>query len=337
MKPIPKVLITEDNRVSRAIISKIIKNLAYEVHVAENGEAAIELQKKCTPDLILLDVDMPGMDGYATCEILRNQCAQHVPILFLSGKNRKEDILKGYESGGNDFIVKPFEHEELSQKIKLAVEGKLEIDALVQKQSKSKGKSSLNIAALSEVAKLKQLTQFCQNSLACDNFTTVIEQFFYTLTHGLGLKGTLQIRLTSFSIVQSDDGVDRPLDLQVIQDYDSAGEISQFGANGALFSRKDCALLIRNIDQESEHVSILLDVFETALLRIDQRMNARKPGQSNSTTHTIEHILDDAFDKMLENVNVIFSNATNVIDEGDENRLLQIITEAKKHLLQNLL
>ncbi len=121
-----KILAVDDDQANLNIITEILLD-DYEVQTAETGEAALEIVKNFIPDLILLDIMMPGIDGYEVCKLFRlNQELINTKILFLSAKEMLEERLLGYEVGGDDFITKPFDEDELIAKIKVFLRLKYE-------------------------------------------------------------------------------------------------------------------------------------------------------------------------------------------------------------------
>ncbi len=113
MRTKPKLLIVEDERELRTTLSEYLEDL-YSIVEAENGVKALEVANSHHPDLILMDVMMPEMDGFAACKELRQQKEnQRVPILFLTASNTPQDRIHAFNLGADDFISKPFEFEEL--------------------------------------------------------------------------------------------------------------------------------------------------------------------------------------------------------------------------------
>ena len=110
----PVVLIVDDEPTNLAVLGDILEDQGYEVIAAVSGEGALATAKQMQPDIVLLDINMPGWDGYETAEELR-QCAdiRPVPILFLSAQNDTQSKVKGFAVGAKDFITKPFQSEEL--------------------------------------------------------------------------------------------------------------------------------------------------------------------------------------------------------------------------------
>lgn len=110
-----RILIVDDDPDIRKVLCLLLQN-QYTVSEAPDGSSAIAfLQAERDVDLILLDVMMPGMDGYETCDALRQFC--NAPVLFLTAKSAQSDRISAYRSGGDDFLSKPFSQEELLAKV----------------------------------------------------------------------------------------------------------------------------------------------------------------------------------------------------------------------------
>lgn len=122
-EPKPLILIVEDSSVNSRLCEKLLNKNGYETAVCTDGESAIEFVNTNSPDLILLDIVMPGIDGYEFCRTMKNNPKiKHTPVIFLSAMNDEESIIKGFDSGAVDFITKPFRHQELIARTKTHVE-----------------------------------------------------------------------------------------------------------------------------------------------------------------------------------------------------------------------
>ncbi|OOQ59606.1 response regulator transcription factor [Mucilaginibacter pedocola] len=107
-----KVLYAEDEPTLAQIISDGLRSSGYEVDLAADGKQALELYLAAPPDICVLDIMMPLKDGYSLAEDIRKQDSG-IPIIFLSAKSLPEDVIKGFKSGGNDYLRKPFNMGEL--------------------------------------------------------------------------------------------------------------------------------------------------------------------------------------------------------------------------------
>lgn len=115
-----KILVAEDDPVTREALTACLEGEGFVVISASNGLAALECLERESPDLVCLDIMMPGMDGYEVCRRIRATDSR-IPIVFLSAKNEEIDIVVGLELGADDFVRKPFGRHELLARIRGAL------------------------------------------------------------------------------------------------------------------------------------------------------------------------------------------------------------------------
>ncbi len=114
-----KILIIDDSHFFRVQMSATLTAAGYEVVIAEDGEAGLAAVSREKPDLVLLDVEMTGMNGFEVCRILRDSDSNNLmPIIMVTSKDDQEDKLVGLELGADDYIVKPFNERELLSRIR---------------------------------------------------------------------------------------------------------------------------------------------------------------------------------------------------------------------------
>lgn len=115
-----KILIVDDVEANRMVLKDIIFQMGYQPLLAENGVQALKIVERFFPQLIISDIAMPQMDGLELCERLkRDPRTRDIPILFLSAYADASDVVKGFEIGGVDYIVKPFLPEVVKARISL--------------------------------------------------------------------------------------------------------------------------------------------------------------------------------------------------------------------------
>jgi len=130
------VLVVDDVFANLMIIEDLLAQNDIEVLTATNGKEGLHSAVENTPDLILLDIIMPGIDGFEVCEILKaDEKTKEIPVIFLSGRDNPDDIVKGFEVGAVDYVRKPFNVRELLARVKTHLELKHYKDA-VEKQNK---------------------------------------------------------------------------------------------------------------------------------------------------------------------------------------------------------
>jgi PleD family two-component response regulator len=123
MNETKKILIIDDDDVARMLITGILRGSGrYTIITGENGEDGIQQAQRELPDLILLDIMMPQIDGYQVCKILReNVATRYIPIIMLSAKGGVDSQVQGLELGADDFVTKPFNHSELIARIEALI------------------------------------------------------------------------------------------------------------------------------------------------------------------------------------------------------------------------
>lgn len=113
------ILVVDDDELVSRTLQRALKLYDYQVMVAHSGTEGLHLARRHRPDLLLLDVIMPGTDGYQVCRQVRGDpLLKDVPILFLTAKSKDEDKIEGFRAGGDDYLSKPFNMQELQLRIK---------------------------------------------------------------------------------------------------------------------------------------------------------------------------------------------------------------------------
>jgi PleD family two-component response regulator len=117
-----RILVVEDDKDTAEMLQIYFNGHGYSVEVALRGTDAFSATKGYLPDLIILDIMLPGMDGYAVCRELRTMTrTSHIPIIFLTQKDERSDRIAGLELGADDYVTKPFDIEELGLRVKNAI------------------------------------------------------------------------------------------------------------------------------------------------------------------------------------------------------------------------
>ncbi|MGE4518309.1 MAG: response regulator [Desulfobacteraceae bacterium] len=119
----PLVMVVDDNSRNLQVVGKILGKNGYNLSLLGDGETALKLAREKLPDLILLDIMMPLIDGFSVCTSLKeDKFTKDIPVIFLTAKTDTDDIVKGFELGGVDYITKPFNHRELLARVNTHVE-----------------------------------------------------------------------------------------------------------------------------------------------------------------------------------------------------------------------
>lgn len=166
------ILVVDDDLATLWLLSTLLKHSGFEVVTTHNPAESLQLAQAQTPDLVLLDVMMPDLDGWEVCRRLRE--FTNVPVIFLTAKDTIPDVVKGLEIGGDDYIVKPFDNHELVARIKAHLRRYKSETPPAQELTFGKGELKINLPSREVTAHGKNvdltptefnlLTQLAQNA-----------------------------------------------------------------------------------------------------------------------------------------------------------------------------
>jgi signal transduction histidine kinase len=167
-----KILIVDDDRMNLRILGGILRQDGFELAEARSGEQALELYAQFQPDLVLLDVMMPGINGFETCRRLKqlhgDDCS---PVIFITAKNESDDVVEGLTAGGVDYLPKPFQPREVLARIRTHLQTQLLTEqqkSLVEQLSKANAAKNrfLSMAAhdlRNPLASIRGLAEFLRD------------------------------------------------------------------------------------------------------------------------------------------------------------------------------
>jgi two-component system cell cycle response regulator len=133
---LPLVLVADDDGVTRAMVTAWLRASGFEVVAARDGDEALVVATERQPDLLLVDVTMPGLDGYAVCSAIQTASAVPPPVIFLTAHATTTARVAGLEAGAVDYIVKPFEQAELVARVRAALRTKAVRDGFVEQATR---------------------------------------------------------------------------------------------------------------------------------------------------------------------------------------------------------
>ncbi len=155
------ILIIEDDEIVAKTIERVLRGDEFKVNVANSGVEGLQLAHRLIPNLVILDVVMPGMDGYAVCREMRaDPILEDVPILFLTAKSKDEDKIVGFKAGADDYLGKPFNIDELLLRIR-AILRRVRRNAIIKEQpeiSREKAKIENTSSQLSHLISIGEFT-----------------------------------------------------------------------------------------------------------------------------------------------------------------------------------
>ena len=148
-------MVVDDNQENLKVISSFLKEKKYRIALATDGNGAFKVLENNKIDLILLDIMMPGMDGFEVCRILKEKPeTSDIPVIFLTARTETDDIIRGFQIGGVDYITKPFKKEELYARVNNHIQLKLIRDYLVKCELDTKKSRDYFMRTLYELGKI---------------------------------------------------------------------------------------------------------------------------------------------------------------------------------------
>lgn len=314
------VLVIDDDKFIHKFVSKAVDD-KFNVSFAETGRAGIEKAKALDPDIILLDVEMPGINGYEVCDVLKqDEFTRSTPVIFLSGKSEIREKMIGYEVGGVDFVTKPCEDEELIAKLMVHSTSKKQ-NQLLERQAKSASKAAH--AALTDNSLQGKIVQFVDELQEIHSFELLSEHIF-RLAKSFSLKCCLLVQSAEQNYFFSSSSAVTPIEKDLMVALLMKGKrFHDFGIRTQI-NYPRLALLIKNMPlNHREEYGRIKDLLPAALNAADARVqtldteNALR-NQSDSLNIVLENINNTLFKlsgQLTENQNKIISTLKSMLAE----------------------
>lgn len=218
-----KIFVVEDDPVAQMIAVDHLDDPRFEVEAFDSGEACLAAMER-SPDLILMDVEMPGQDGISVCRSIREAGDSHAQVIFISSHDDLETRLAAFDAGGNDFIVKPFAAEELDKKVQVAERFCHEQQGLAQQAQYAQQTA---FTAMSSMGEMGVVLQFLRASFTCPTAAQLANVVFEALGQ-YGLQGIVEIRNEASAQCFSSNGACTPLEVSIASHASGMDRIFQF-------------------------------------------------------------------------------------------------------------
>ena len=274
-----RILVVDDDAFTRDLFEAALEG-DYQLLLAESGRDGLMIAGAEHPDLILLDVELPDIDGYEICrEIRQTEGCGDIPVVFVSGRDDIEDRIRGYEAGGDDYVVKPFEQKELLAKIaRLAslTAARRDLGAMASSASQTA------MTAMTSMSEMGALLQSLQCFNACADHIALADAALAGL--GLyGLQGIVQIRAAAGTVTRSGQGAASPLETSVIGHMAGMERIVQFKNRLAVIYPR-VTLMVNDMPSADadrcgrlrDHLAVLAESAEVRAAAIDAAIAAQK-------------------------------------------------------------
>ena len=266
-----KVFVVDDDPLVLDVISMILAPDC-ELDLFENAEDCLAALESKRPDLFLLDINLPKMDGFELCKVIKSGriIDPPSPVIFISSHDTIDERIRGYDAGAEDFIVKPFEPEELLRKLKVAQQIVLNQRSLAEQVKEAEYLSSLIMASMDETG---ILLQFTSKLIGMESAQEVSEGIL-ELLHRYRLEGVVQTRLGKNTSTLSASGADIPLEVSIVEHVRDQGRIFEFRRR-SVHNFERVTLMVNNLPiEDPDFCGRLRDHLSVAAQGADSRLKA---------------------------------------------------------------
>ncbi len=305
MSKLETILIVDDDETSVHLLESLLEG-DYSLVVASNGKQCLELlHNNPPPDLVLLDVAMPEMDGYQVCEAIKSDDAlKDIPVVFISALSETEERLKGLSIGADDYLVKPFENEELLAKVKktlLYAVGQQKLQTQLQEANKAV------FTALSDSSERGFIVGFVEESHKASDYAGLANTFFSALKK-FGLNACLQIRCQTGSRNYSMEGLCKPIEEELLERFKDGDRIYGFNTR-KVFNYPNVTLLVKNMpiddsDKDgryTDHIPIMLSTVNSRVESLEDHQAVVQKKQLEDALSKLSSTLENSASLLKDN------------------------------------
>jgi DNA-binding response OmpR family regulator len=245
-----KVMVVDDDPIITALMVSVLE-AEFQPTSLNNGADALSAIVRDKPDVILLDIDMPGMDGYEVCRRLKeNEETAGIPVIFVSAHDTLEERLNAYDSGGEDFIIKPFEPDEMMKKVHVAIKYRAEREQLKEEKAQA---MLMAMSVMTNLGETGVVLGFLRNCFSCASYANLARLAIDTMQQ-YELECQIQIRTRRETLTFTRNGAASGLEASVFEKMLGMGRVFQFKTR-MIVNFERVSLLIVNMPQENEELA----------------------------------------------------------------------------------
>lgn len=335
-----KILIVDDDDFMQEMFADALQK-NYCVIQAESGADALMLAANEHPGAIILDVEMPGMDGYETCRRLKKlEQMADVPVIFVSAHDGIEDRLMGYEAGGEDYITKPFDPQELEAKVAQLLKSVSERAALKQMANYA---ASTAMTAITSMSEMGTLLETLKTFNTCNDYKMLAEAALQGLAL-YGLQGAIQVRAPDETLNRNNQGEASPLEVSIINHMAAMDRVTQFKSKLCI-NNQSVSLLVHDMPLDDtercgrlrDHLAMLVDGAEVRVQGIRAVNESRQRGEAieraaQRITETLKKIDTAQRQRKMES-RIAFSG---LIDKIEKALIKVALTDTQERFMSNI-
>lgn len=338
-KPLGHLLVVDDNLFTGESMRQALA-AQFNVTLLDSGEACLAyLKQPETPvDLILLDIEMDGIDGLETCRRLRQ--SHHMPIMFVSGHDELSTRLEAFDSGGDDFIVKPFDPDILRRKVQRMVEVHAQQHAL---HSEKASLHDMAMDFMKNIGDTGVLLNFMRSSLGLTDYPSLAQRLLET-TANYGIRCHIQIRYDGANCTLTPNGPASPLEVSVLEQSATMGRIFQFSRR-MVVNYDMVSVLILDLPQDENEVGRLRDniailaesaeaIAETIIMRTESSKRAEALQHASGETAEAVETLRELYRNQQVDTRISLQG---MIDDVERAYISLGLTESQESAVSNML
>lgn len=356
----PLITIVDDEPITSEMLAVALEE-RYRVQTFDNGQALLDHLAEQAVDLVLLDVEMPGLNGYETCRALRAAPAQaDVPVIFLSAHTLLDERLEGYAAGGNDYLAKPFDVDELNVKIVNAIDAHRRTRQLAREAADMGEAAAVTAEMMGEIG---VVLDFQRTIATCGTAEEIAAALLEALAR-FGLDGCLRLRSRRGTVARSSAGATSALENSLLQHLESRPDarIVTMGTNLG-FSYGAATVLVRSVawalaatdpvtldamGRARDNVALLVEGALSRLQALDAEADARHlvvAQQLIDMTRQTLHELQQAGERVHADLDAVFESTRTEFEmlfpllslsHEQEERLLAIVDQQRRRGLDAL-
>ncbi|KAA1152293.1 MULTISPECIES: response regulator [Pseudoalteromonas] len=322
-----KILAVDDEPFNLEIIEEILEDLDFELKVAVSGPECLSMVEDYMPQVILLDVSMPQMNGYEVCKSLKsNPNTAHIIVMFVSARGTVEERMEGYSVGAEDYIVKPFGHDELKSKLNNLNQVLVEKESL-EKQVEDATSTAFN--AMANSSEMGQIVNYVEN-IGFINDPQSLGKALIDCLQSFNLQSNVEFRYANVIEHFALHGVCSPIVIELFEMLKSKGRLHEF-SHRILVNYEYISLLVLNMPDHDpdkhgrirDHVCFIVSVTEQQLRAI---MTKRILVSQQERLNTVANSVHSKFHSLIGLLNDNRKNNERVFKQLQENLEVRIPT-----------
>ena len=321
-----KILVVDDSIENRLLLKMLLED-DYDIIEADSGEACLVLVDRDNPDLVLLDVNMPGLTGYQVCQELRQKSeTEDLPIIFVSGLDSTEERLAGFEAGGDEYIIKPVDGEDLLQKVDSNLKNYRQ---KIADHAESNDAMNIAIEAMTVSSELGQIIEFVKSGGELQSRRSIGNAM-------LGIAKQFQLNVSV--MVKADESFFFGCDKNsteakfLIKAAESSERIFMLGIR-LILRDPNIVMLIKDLPTDDEnktgrlkdHLAVLMDIADGYLVNVNAQLQMK-----NQRKNFIKQMISMSEDKIKQTSIKIHSHGEH------SNKLIQKMVSNLEEMLFSL-